>query len=385
MGESAMVMGVMESVPAAEPAGEWIEQTDYKPYFQYGIKQSAETIAARQKRLDFYAGPGLDDRTTRELELEDEGVRVSGVIPARERARRRITAQLATMRGEGAMADGPRQEPSAMEDLESRISLLESEVGRTAIWKFILDFVEGDKDKERAVQRLRASVLGGTHGTQREQHDTLDNRLEALETDLSDVRLFLASQVPDLRTLQSVWVRAVENGEYLADKIIEVQQLAEGENCGDEAALRATATATRAGCATMSPRARLGSRRCTAAAAGEGCSHVTMQPRIWMQFIVRGAPLYGTAHSTSATASMSLATPGLECVSRDRGRNTGAGARCSLVVEQVKGEPDGVRGEGSAAVSRHVAASLDNKAPLQHLLCKPRRRDVGGQTESHEG
>lgn len=51
----------------------------------------------------------------------------------------------------------------------------------------------------------------------------------------------------------------------------EVQQLAEGENCGDEAALRATATATRAGCATMSPRARLGSRRCTAAAAGEGC------------------------------------------------------------------------------------------------------------------
>ena len=226
MGESAMVMGVMESVPAAEPAGEWIEQTDYKPFFQYGIKQSAETIAARQKRLDFYAGPGLDDRTTRELELEDEGVRVSGVIPARERARRRIAAQLATMRGEGAMADGPRQEPSAMEDLESRISLLESEVGRTAIWKFILDFVEGDQDKERAVQRLRTSVLGGTHGNQREQNDTLDNRLKALETDLSDVRLFLASQVPDLRTLQSVWVRAVNNGEYLADKIIEVEQLA---------------------------------------------------------------------------------------------------------------------------------------------------------------
>ena len=124
------------------------------------------------------------------------------------------------------MADGPRQEPSAMEDLESRISLLESEVGRTAIWKFILDFVEGDQDKERAVQRLRTSVLGGTHGNQREQNDTLDNRLKALETDLSDVRLFLASQVPDLRTLQSVWVRAVANGEYLADKIIEVEQLA---------------------------------------------------------------------------------------------------------------------------------------------------------------
>jgi hypothetical protein len=69
------------------------------------------------------------------------------------------------------------------------------------------------------------------------------------------------------------------------------------------------------------------------------------------------------AQSTSATASMSLATPGLRWgVTRTKHVKTQSSN--SLVVEQMERQSDGMRREVRAAVTRNVSAGLDYKTPL---------------------
>ncbi len=57
----------------------------------------------------------------------------------------------------------------------------------------------------------------------------------------------------------------------------------------------------------------------------------------------------------------------------------------SLIIEQMKGEPDGMRREVGATIARHVAAGFDDEAPVQHLLRKPRGCDVVRQAKRDEG